>query len=226
MGVKVKKKRSEVSLQNTREKILHAATKVFAERGYKDATTRMICAEARVNVALVNYYFRSKAELYRTVISGLFEDVGKPMLAIPEAVRDEATWQHAIRTWVRRSLSICAADRPPESYAARLMGMEECVPSDLAHDIEHKFAEPMRRCFARLIRMALPEADPMEISLWASTVNAQSIVYSLTKSSWAAKFCLLNPDFDRDVWLDRVADHICDGIFCRLAFRQRIDENG
>lgn len=226
MSTKARNQRSDTSQKNTRDKILHAATKIFAERGYKDATTRMICAEARVNVALVSYYFRSKAELYRTVISGLFEDVGKPMLAIPEGVRDEATWQQAIRMWVRRSLAICAAGRPPESYAARLMGMEECVPSDLAHDIEHKFAEPMRRCFARLIRMALPDADPVEISLWSSTVNAQSVVYSLTKSSWAAKFCLQAPDFDRDVWLDRVADHICDGIFCRLSFCKRIDENG
>ena len=225
MVSKKRSERSDVSQTNTREKILHAAMKIFAERGYKDATTRMICAEARVNVALVNYYFSSKAELYRTVISGLFEDVGKPMLAIPETVRGEATWRQAIRTWVRRSLSICAANRPPESYAARLMGMEECVPSDMTQDIERKFTEPMRQCFARLIRMALPDADPMEISLWSSAVNAQSVVYALTKSSWAAKFCLPAPDFDREAWLDRVADHICDGIFCRLSFRKRIEEN-
>ena len=52
----------------TRDRILRAATKVFAEHGFREATTRMICAEAAVNSALVNYHFRSKADLYRAVI--------------------------------------------------------------------------------------------------------------------------------------------------------------
>lgn len=211
----------------SREKILNAATKIFAENGFNNATTRMISAEARVNVALVNYYFRSKSELYRTVIAELFEDVAKPMLSIPDSVKDSESWKQAMRTWVRRSLTICAAVNPPDSYAARLMGMEECAPSDLAHSIEHKFAEPLRKRFFRLIRMALPHADPVEINLWASSVSAQSVVYALTKNRWAAKFGMLSTDAAREAWLDKVADHICEGIFCRLSFRTaEVDADG
>jgi len=204
---------------NARVKILNAATKIFADHGFKNATTRMISSEARVNVALVNYYFRSKSELYRTVISELFEDVAKPMLSIPDTVTDGESWKLAMRTWVRRSLAICAADRPPDSYAARLMGMEECVPSDLAQDIEHKFAEPVRRRFFRLIRMALPAADPQEINLWASSVSAQSVVYAFTNNRWGTKYGALSSTPVRTAWLDKVAEHICDGIFCRLSFQ-------
>ncbi len=211
---------TEASQENTQDKILHAATKVFAEHGYKDATTRMICSEARVNVALVNYYFRSKAELYKAVIGALFEDVAKPMMSIPDTVCDEATWRLAMRTWIRRSLAICAARKPPESWMARLMGMEECVPSDMAQDIERMFAIPMRRCFMRLIRMALPDDDPVQISLWCSTVHAQSVVYAIAKPSWASRFC--PPDLDREVWLDTVAEHICGGIFTRISFQKKI----
>jgi len=209
--------------KSTQDKILFAATKVFAEHGYKNATTRMICTEARVNVALVNYYFRSKAELYKAVIAALFEDVAKPMLAIPEAVRDEATWRQAVRTWVRRSLSICAACKPPKSYVARLMGLEECVPSELAQDINGKFAVPMRRAFARLIRMALPDANPIEIALWASSVSSQSLVYALTKSNWAERFLPPNASVSDEEWLSQVADHICSGIFSRLSFRRFVE---
>jgi len=222
MKAKTTHRKSAAAPKNTQEKILRVAMKVFAEYGYKDATTRMICSEARVNVALVNYYFRSKAELYKAVVSTLFEDVAKPMLSIPESVCDEATWKTAMHTWIRRSLAICAAQKPPEFYIARLMGMEECEPSDLTQDIEHKFAEPMRQGFLRLLRMAMPDADDETVSLWSSTVNAQSVVYALTKSGWLCKFYSQPPEFDRERWLDKVADHICEGIFCRLSFQRKM----
>ena len=221
MQVKKQRKRSDRSQKNTQEKILHAATKVFAESGYKDATTRMICSEAHVNVALVNYYFRSKAELYKAVIGALFEDVAKPMMSIPDTVCDEATWRKAMRMWIRRALEICAARKPPEFWMARLMGMEECVPSDMAQDIEQKFAIPMRRCFARLLRMAIKGDDPVELNLWCSTVHAQYVVYAIAKPGWSARFC--PSGIDLEVWLEKVADHICDGIFARLSFQKKVD---
>jgi len=221
MKPKAQKKKSAIDRKTTQDRILHAATKVFAEHGYKDATTRMICAEARVNVALVNYYFRSKSELYKAVIAALFEDVAMPMMSIPDTVCDEATWKKAMRTWIRRSLAICAARKPPEFWMARLMGMEECVPSDMAQDIERKFAIPMRQCFARLLRMAMKGNDPVELNLWCGSVHAQCVVYAIAKPSWAMRFC--PPELDLDLWLDKVADHICAGIFARLSFQKKID---
>ena len=217
MNKELQQKKGEA---NTQSKILHAATKVFAEHGYKDATTRMICSEAQVNVALVNYYFRSKAELYKAVIGALFEDVAKPMMSIPDAVCDEESWRQAMRTWIRRALAISAASKPPEFWMARLMGMEACVPSDMAKDIEQKFAIPMRQCFARLLRMAMKGDDPVELNLWYSTVHAQCVVYAIAKPGWAARFCPANIDLEE--WLDKVADHICEGIFMRLSFQRMI----
>jgi len=202
----------------TQERILNAAAKVFAGHGYKDATIRMICAEAGVNVALVNYYFRSKAELYKAVIAKLFENVAKPMMSIPDAVRDEATWRDAMRLWVRRAIAICAATRPPESWVARLMGMESCVPSDMAQDIERKFSVPMRQCFRRLLGMAIDGGDDAALNLWHSSINAQCVVYALAKPGWAERFC--PPGIGRERWLDMVAEHICEGVFARLSFRR------
>jgi len=201
---------------STRQKILDAATETFAEHGFRAATTRMICAKAGVNVALVNYYFHSKAELYKAVISALFENMGKALLTIPDTVNDEASWQRAVRTWVARSLQICAAQKPPELWVARLMALEECVPSDLTCDIEEKFAKPVRQSFLRLLRMGLQDEDPVTLALWASNIQSQYVVYALTKQGWGARFC--PPDVSHEEWIKRLEDHICEGIFQRLKY--------
>lgn len=48
-----------------RARILEAACRLFAEKGYHGATVSGICREAGVNIAAVNYYFTSKEGLYQ-----------------------------------------------------------------------------------------------------------------------------------------------------------------
>lgn len=55
-----------------RERLLSGALEVFAEKGFREATVWEICAKADVNVASVNYYFRSKEALYVEVLELAF----------------------------------------------------------------------------------------------------------------------------------------------------------
>ncbi len=48
----------------TRKSLLAAASEVFAEKGYRDATIAEICERAKANVAAVNYHFGDKETLY------------------------------------------------------------------------------------------------------------------------------------------------------------------
>ena len=58
----------------TRDRLLKAAERQFAERGFKRVTVRDICRAARANVAAVNYHFGGKEGLYREVL-GLATEV-------------------------------------------------------------------------------------------------------------------------------------------------------
>jgi AcrR family transcriptional regulator len=49
----------------TSKKLLAAASEVFAQKGYRDATISEICERAGANVAAVNYHFGDKETLYK-----------------------------------------------------------------------------------------------------------------------------------------------------------------
>jgi AcrR family transcriptional regulator len=53
---------------SAREKILSSAEKLFIQKGYTNTSVRDVCKEAKVNIALINYYFNSKEELYKEII--------------------------------------------------------------------------------------------------------------------------------------------------------------
>ena len=53
---------------STEEKIKDAARKVFTQKGYSATRTRDIAEEAGLNLALLNYYFRSKQKLFEIIM--------------------------------------------------------------------------------------------------------------------------------------------------------------
>ncbi len=54
--------------RQTEEKIKEAARSIFSEKGYASTTMRDIAAKADVNLALVNYYFRSKEKIFEIIM--------------------------------------------------------------------------------------------------------------------------------------------------------------
>ena len=64
------KKKDAISAE---EKIKQAARKLFTEKGFDAVKTRDIAAEAGINLALLNYYFRSKQNLFDIVMMENFE---------------------------------------------------------------------------------------------------------------------------------------------------------
>ncbi len=73
---------------STEKKIKEAARKVFHEKGYGQARTRDIADEAGINLALLNYYFRSKEKLFDIIME---ESLIEIFSVIIDIVNDEST---------------------------------------------------------------------------------------------------------------------------------------
>lgn len=67
---------------DTRGRILTAATEEFATRGYSAAGVDRIARRARVNKALIYYYFDSKQGLYRELLEGALAELITPLRAL------------------------------------------------------------------------------------------------------------------------------------------------
>jgi len=55
--------------EQSRERLLHSAIRLFAEQGYANTSTRELAQAAGTNVAAISYYFGDKAGLYRAVFA-------------------------------------------------------------------------------------------------------------------------------------------------------------
>lgn len=81
----MKKKVQDLS---TEEKIKEAARKIFTKKGYAATRTRDIAEESGVNLALLNYYFRSKEKLFELV---MLENFGVFINSVKEIVNNTET---------------------------------------------------------------------------------------------------------------------------------------
>lgn len=72
----------------TEEKIKNAARTIFTQKGYGAARTRDIAQEAGINVALLNYYFRSKEKLFEII---MLESMQGFILSISGILNEEQT---------------------------------------------------------------------------------------------------------------------------------------
>ncbi|SMF01660.1 TetR/AcrR family transcriptional regulator [Pseudobacteriovorax antillogorgiicola] len=62
---------------DSRSRVRIAATKLFAAHGYGRTTTKQICELAGANISSVNYYFNSKLDLYREILSSFLKGSGQ-----------------------------------------------------------------------------------------------------------------------------------------------------
>jgi AcrR family transcriptional regulator len=90
MAVRRKKKTAKVGGKPKKDRILDAAERLFARHGFYGVSIRDITQAAEVDVALVNYHFGSKRELFATVFQRRAELLNPERLAMLEDVRRSA----------------------------------------------------------------------------------------------------------------------------------------
>lgn len=112
---------------STEQKIKDAARRVFMSKGFSGCTSREIAKEAGINVALLNYYFRSKAQLFQLVCHAVMEDF---MLSLVDVFALDLSLEKQIRIFIEREYEFLS--KHPEipnfifNEMSREGGFDEC----------------------------------------------------------------------------------------------------
>lgn len=148
--------------QNTadaRQRLLLAATQIFADKGYALASTREICKLAEVNVAAIHYYFGDKASLYREVFR-----IPEQVLQLPAELDDPALSTHeAMQAWYSHLMSFAAF--PDKATQLRLLILREQMQPSGVLDLGQ--AELLNPWHHKLVRFLAPRlgADTADVEL-------------------------------------------------------------
>jgi AcrR family transcriptional regulator len=84
---------------STETKIKEAAKRIFITYGFNGCTSREIAKEAGINVALLNYYFKSKGQLFDVIISSVLKDF---TLSIIEVLKNNMSLINKVRILIEK----------------------------------------------------------------------------------------------------------------------------
>jgi AcrR family transcriptional regulator len=167
----------EPTLSETREQLVAAAERLFAERGFAGVSVRLIAAEAGVNWSLVGYYFRGKdgllAEVYRRHCTTLNAE---RLRLLAEARHHGLRLESVIEAFVRPALAeIQGGDGTNQFSRLRATLAAENAPL-LAQLVADNF-DQSSRTFVAALRQCLPGLAADEI-LWRFHFMLGTIYYS------------------------------------------------
>jgi AcrR family transcriptional regulator len=189
---------------DTRQRVLEAAGPIFAEQGFKAANVRAICEQAGANLGAVNYYFRSKKQLYIETVRYAYESCAGAA-PLPEWPA-ETPARDRLRDFVRVFLTrILGRDRP--AWHALLIMREVAQPtpgacSEFVSNFVRPTAETLLGILHDLLSADVPEDKRRRIVF---SIVGQCLHYHHARNVIPMLF---GEEAARTLDVDRLTDHI------------------
>lgn len=217
----------------TRETLLDAAERLFAEKGYSGVGVRELAAAAGANLASIQYHFGSKRELYLATVTRSMERQGGrgafELLEQRPASREEAA--RLFVRFVRRFLDSLLAEAALGTCGL-LMLREAMRPSEAIDAVVSRFTRPHQELLVGVVAAVAPGGTPLECELAAHSVLGQVLHYMIQRAflERQSEIQLGDPHAVRAV-ADHVARFSLRGLGCseelvRYALEERTELGG
>jgi AcrR family transcriptional regulator len=193
----------------TRERILKAAERLFAERGYDATSIRAIVAKARVNQAAINYHFDGKDGLYREVLRVAFRALTEQQLDHADEMKAMSR-EAALAEFVRRQLRPLLG-RDEYSRHMRILNWETVRPTAVFRKLLSEEAAPFMGLAVELVRRFQPEADQRTLTAAAVWLVGQCSVFLRNREQLADPPLGLALDEDAVEWLTQLVSRWATG---------------
>lgn len=165
--------------EESRERIVQGAMRVFAQRGYERASVRLISREAGVSQGLIYNYFTGKEELLKAVYERGMRDVAA---SFAEA---EGSPEEKLEALIRSSFAVVERNREfwQLSYGVR---MQPAVLAALADEVRDS-SEIILRRIEGLLRAAKRKEARVEAAVLFALIDGIAQHYVLDPEHYPLK---------------------------------------
>lgn len=201
-------KNGAVHDNETRGRVLKAAARLFAERGFNHVSVRDICKEAGSNVASVNYHFGDKLGLYRELIAAVAEGMNDAKISAFEAGAGRPP-EEQLRAYIRGFLHQLLDQNPEETcWLEKLIAREITEPTPALDMIIEKGIKPAAVRLNKLVGevMGLSANDP-RVMQGSGAIQGLCIWYRSTRTVAERMFPELQFTPER---IDKMAEFVTD----------------
>lgn len=167
------------SAQDSKEKLLVSAERLFAERGFDGVSVRDITNAAGVNSALVGYYFGGKQGLLSEVYTRHCMPLNQERLRLLQEFRGSKkgpTLEQVLEAFIRPSLEV-TIDKHGRSNFTRLRAVLSGENSALLERMIAKNFDPSSRMFVDALSRCLPHLTREDV-LWRFHFLLGAIYYT------------------------------------------------
>lgn len=155
-----------------KEKLLAAASEVFIEKGFRDATVAEICARAGANISAVNYHFGSKEALYQESWRFSFSE-SLTVYPMDGGVSESASPEDRLRGQLTSLIHRIADKNNKDFFIAQ---MEMVNPTGLLKEVMQRELIPMRERTLAVVRELLgPQATDQEVAFCEISIISMCI---------------------------------------------------
>ncbi|MDC7784319.1 TetR/AcrR family transcriptional regulator [Rhodoplanes sp. TEM] len=160
-----RRRRSTVPGDETRERLLDAAERLFAERGYANVSTRDIAEAARSNAAAAHYHFGSKEALLEAVfkrrLDGVNAERERLLAECVAAAGGRPDIADVLEAFIGPTLRLGATE---EGHRFNLLaGRSSTDPNPEVRRIVFGVYDSVGRCFVEAAAAACPDLSKDEL---------------------------------------------------------------
>ncbi len=153
--------------QQTRDRILDAAEKLFAQKGFEGVSVRQIMSAADADVSLAYYHFKSKRDLFDQVMLRRVEYLNEIRLQalteVEERHGDDApTVEEIIGAFTQPLLQLLADDHDKWSHYYQLIAQINNSPEQ-GGALMSRYFDPLVSRFIDALHKALPDCDDADL---------------------------------------------------------------
>ena len=191
--------------EKTQTKILASATKLFGERGKYGVSTGDIARDAKVNKALIFYYFKTKDELYRTIFKSVMNEFVENVRGKMSEVEPGLP---AVEAFVRSHIQILEENKHMANMMIRELLFSDAKESSV---IRREFSEvfkTLRNDMLRALSSARSSGQVRDIDPLQAIVSIVSL--DVFFFLWKPLIQMINPAADSEKFGSERIDHVVD----------------